>query len=103
MSNPELGVSDPKVDYALGHSSRELDRLSFQGTVFAPYTRQFLTEAGLRAGMRVLDVGSGSGAKDAHIPWSPGKKAVLCTNYWPRRCVAWRRHWKKRILRPLLK
>ena len=66
MSNPELGISDPKVDYALGRSSRELDRLSFQGTVFAPYTRQLLTEAGLSAGMRVLDVVSGSGAKDTH-------------------------------------
>jgi SAM-dependent methyltransferase len=61
MSKLEFGVSNPKVDYALGHSSRELDRLSFQGTVFAPYTRQFLIEAGLRAPMRVLDVGSGSG------------------------------------------
>jgi ubiquinone/menaquinone biosynthesis C-methylase UbiE len=45
----------------LGHSSRELDRLSFQGTVLAPYTRQLFTEAGLTAGMRVLDVGSGCG------------------------------------------
>jgi SAM-dependent methyltransferase len=38
-----------------------LDRLTFQGTVFAPYTRQLLTEAGITTGMRVLDVGSGSG------------------------------------------
>ena len=61
MSNLNVGIPTPKVDYALGHSTRELDRLSFQGTVFAPHTRQFLTEAGLTAGMRVLDVGSGSG------------------------------------------
>lgn len=61
MSNLQFGISTPRVDYALGHSSRELDRLTFQGTVFAPYTRQLLIEAGLAPGMRVLDVGSGSG------------------------------------------
>lgn len=61
MANLELGVSKPQVEYALGHSSRELDRLSFQGTVLAPYTRAFFKEAGLKPGMRVLDVGSGSG------------------------------------------
>lgn len=61
MSNLEFEVSPSLVDYAMGHSSRELDRLSFQGTVFAPYTRHLLIEAGLMPGMRVLDVGSGSG------------------------------------------
>jgi SAM-dependent methyltransferase len=61
LSSQELALSNPQVEYALGHSSRELDRLSFQGSVFAPYTRQLLSEAGLTAGMRVLDVGSGGG------------------------------------------
>lgn len=61
MSNAAFSFSDSRVEYALGHSSRELDRLSFQGTVFAPYTRQLFAEAGLTTGMRVLDVGSGSG------------------------------------------
>ncbi len=61
MSSPPSGISSPKFDYVLGHSSRELDRLSFQGTVFVPHTRQLLMEAGLTAGMRVLDVGTGSG------------------------------------------
>jgi SAM-dependent methyltransferase len=59
--NLSSAISNAKVEYALGHSSRELDRLSFQGTVFAPYTRQLLIEAGLTVGMSVLDVGSGSG------------------------------------------
>ncbi len=50
LSDQGLKNSNSQVKYALG-----------QGTVLAPYTRQFLTEAGLTAGMRVLDVGSGSG------------------------------------------
>ena len=61
LSEVALRISNPLVEYALGHSSRELDRLSFQGAVLAPFTRQFLMDAGLTAGMRVLDVGSGSG------------------------------------------
>ena len=61
MSVAQFTARNPQVEYALGHSSRELDRLTFQGTVFAPYTRQLLIEAGLTPGMRVLDVGSGSG------------------------------------------
>jgi SAM-dependent methyltransferase len=61
VSDLNFKIPATKVDYALGHSARELDRLSFQGTVLAPYTRQLFIEAGLAAGMRVLDVGSGTG------------------------------------------
>lgn len=61
MSVSQFASSTPQVEYALGHSSRELDRLTFQGTVFAPFTRQLFTQAGIKPGMRVLDVGSGSG------------------------------------------
>jgi ubiquinone/menaquinone biosynthesis C-methylase UbiE len=48
-------------EYALGHSERELDRLSMQAHVFEPFTRQLFRDAGLASGMRVLDVGCGSG------------------------------------------
>lgn len=61
MSSSHLVTSAKQVQYPLGHSSQELDRLTFQGGVFAPFTRQLLTQAGIEPGMRVLDVGSGSG------------------------------------------
>jgi ubiquinone/menaquinone biosynthesis C-methylase UbiE len=47
--------------YALGHSNREVDRLSAQARLLEPLTREFLSQAGIVPGMRVLDVGSGAG------------------------------------------
>ncbi|PYJ71654.1 MAG: hypothetical protein DME75_07120 [Verrucomicrobia bacterium] len=47
--------------YALGHSEKELQRLSRQGQLLGPFTRQLFKEAGISRGMRVLDVGCGSG------------------------------------------
>jgi ubiquinone/menaquinone biosynthesis C-methylase UbiE len=47
--------------YALGHSGQELDRLSRQAEIFAPFTRQLFQQAGINRGMRVLDVGCGGG------------------------------------------
>jgi SAM-dependent methyltransferase len=47
--------------YPLGHDERELDRLTLQARVFEPLTRRLFDAAGLSAGMRVLDVGSGCG------------------------------------------
>jgi SAM-dependent methyltransferase len=47
--------------YALGHSEQELERLSRQAQAFEPFTRQLLQQAEMSAGMRVLDVGCGSG------------------------------------------
>ena len=47
--------------YALGHSDDELERLRVQSRFVEPITRQFFQEAGISAGMHVLDVGSGAG------------------------------------------
>ena len=47
--------------YALGHSEREIRRLSTQARAFEPFTRRMLQDAGLAPGMRVLDVGCGAG------------------------------------------
>jgi protein-L-isoaspartate O-methyltransferase len=49
------------ASYGLGHSERELGRLSAQARIFEPFTRRMLEQAGVSQGMRVLDVGSGTG------------------------------------------
>jgi SAM-dependent methyltransferase len=47
--------------YQLGSDSLELERLNHQGKVLAPATRTILQAAGVREGMRVLDLGCGAG------------------------------------------
>jgi SAM-dependent methyltransferase len=47
--------------YALGHADAEVQRLLLQGRLYDDYTEHALRLAGLRPGMRVLDVGSGPG------------------------------------------
>jgi ubiquinone/menaquinone biosynthesis C-methylase UbiE len=47
--------------YELGHEPDELERLTVQGRALAAPTRALLEAAGLRDGMRVLDLGSGVG------------------------------------------
>jgi cyclopropane fatty-acyl-phospholipid synthase-like methyltransferase len=49
------------MGYQLGADPLELERLNLQGRVLAPATRTILEAAGVRAGMRVLDLGSGAG------------------------------------------
>jgi 2-polyprenyl-3-methyl-5-hydroxy-6-metoxy-1,4-benzoquinol methylase len=58
MAYPTSG-SGP--DYALGRSAAETRRLIAQHQIYGPITRRFLTAAGVSAGMRVLDLGSGAG------------------------------------------
>ena len=56
-------MSESKNDaiYTMGRSKEEEDRLIQQSQLYDAVTRRFLREAGLRSGMRVLDVGSGTG------------------------------------------
>jgi SAM-dependent methyltransferase len=62
VSHEESGAGRSEgLVYALGHSERELERLSVQAKMFEPFTRQVFREAGIAPGMRVLEVGSGSG------------------------------------------
>jgi SAM-dependent methyltransferase len=53
--------TDPADGYALGRSEAETRRLIVQHQLYGPFTRQFLTGAGVTSGMKVLDVGSGAG------------------------------------------
>jgi hypothetical protein len=49
----------PTGQYVLGHSERELERLSTQARLIGPITREFFIAAGIGPGMRILDVGTG--------------------------------------------
>jgi SAM-dependent methyltransferase len=60
MNGARQGNRNAKV-YPLGHDPRELERLTLQARLFEPVSRRFFEAAGLQAGMRVLDVGSGCG------------------------------------------
>ena len=54
-------MSTPDSGYALGHTDRERRRLSLQARFINPLTEDFFLRAGLRQGMRVLDLGCGVG------------------------------------------
>jgi SAM-dependent methyltransferase len=53
--------SDPGYQFGSGFGADELARLEAQGAAMAPATRMIFTEAGIRPGMRVLDLGCGAG------------------------------------------
>ncbi|HTQ90946.1 MAG TPA: class I SAM-dependent methyltransferase [Streptosporangiaceae bacterium] len=56
-----MGDSDPGYQFGSGSGEDEVARLEVQGSALAPATRMILTEAGIRPGMRVLDLGCGAG------------------------------------------
>jgi protein-L-isoaspartate O-methyltransferase len=47
--------------YVPGRTDRETRRLQQQAHMFEPFTRRLFEAAGVREGMKVLDVGSGAG------------------------------------------
>jgi SAM-dependent methyltransferase len=52
---------DPGYQFGSGIGEDEVARLEVQGAALAPATRMIFAEAGLRPGMRVLDLGCGAG------------------------------------------
>jgi len=52
--------------YVLGHSAFELDRLARQERLIGASTHEYFRGAGIAPGMRVLDVGSGTGLVAFH-------------------------------------
>lgn len=54
-------VNEHEGNYILGHSEDEIARLQTQATILRPITERLLRSAGIRPGMRVLDLGSGAG------------------------------------------
>jgi SAM-dependent methyltransferase len=58
MSTPEATAPDA---YVLGRGDAETRRLILQHQIYGPLTRRLFEAAGIGAGMRVLDVGSGAG------------------------------------------
>ena len=61
-------MSDSNSDYQLGSADDELARLELQGRALAPATYMIFDAAGIRPGMRVLDLGCGVGM---WLSWPP--------------------------------
>lgn len=54
-------MSTGSSPYIMGYTEHERRRLSLQATILNPLTEKLLRDAGIRAGMRVLDLGCGIG------------------------------------------
>ncbi len=89
------GKNQSSHHYLLGHSDEEIWRLQKQAELLHPATRRFLEDVGIKAGMTVLDVGTGVGENmTSHV--SPIRcllvpSTIKCTPGYekPRVTLAW--------------
>ena len=63
--------------YVLGHSNFELERLARQERLIGKMTREYFKSAGIGPGMRVLDVGSGTGLVAFHAAELVGRSGEV--------------------------
>ncbi len=56
-----MTTTNPSLQYALGSTNAEHQRLIRQAARLAPFTERFFRDAGIGPGQRVLDIGSGVG------------------------------------------
>ena len=54
-------MASAPIAYVMGRTDRERRRLLLQASILNPLTERFLLQAGIRPGMRVLDLGCGIG------------------------------------------
>lgn len=60
-SDANMKASGPTPHYSLGSTDAEQERLIWQASRLAPLTERLFREAGIGAGQRILDLGSGVG------------------------------------------
>jgi SAM-dependent methyltransferase len=94
------GSQQAEPSYVLGHSEQELARLEEQARLIGGMTRRFFEAAGIRPGMRVLDVGSGAGDVSLLVAELVGEKGeVVGVDRVPAALEAARNRVKERSLR----
>src|SRR5579859_7526762 len=66
------------ADYAFGRGRAEYDRLIEQAEIFRPLTERMLRNAGIGAGMHVLDIGCGAGDVSFLVSALVGPEGSVC-------------------------
>ena len=66
-----------KNDYVLGNQPEEIERLKIQASFFEPMAKEVLMKAGIKKGMRCVDVGCGSGDVTRMMGSIVGKKGIV--------------------------